>query len=146
MGLLLRLSRDKRSPVAGIYFILASLGKLVFGLGASLAVKGHFASDLTTLVAGCVCIGIGFVCVVLVALGFSAALHQINRAFAIFLKCVSIGGGIIIAVGYASNRLSLFAGLGAHVSHFLDPFELIATLYLLPLYFRVLCFHQTPLT
>ncbi|MBW0465067.1 hypothetical protein O181_004782 [Austropuccinia psidii MF-1] len=102
-------SRDERSYFAPAFFLLACLGKLVFGFGASLTVKGIVEKDTrTTNIGAGLCI-FGFICVLFVAFGFGAAVSRCSRFLGVVLKLISIVGGILIATGYALNQYEVSA-------------------------------------
>lgn len=98
-------SRGKRSLIAAAYFSLSCFGKLIFGLGASLTVKGAVGTDdVKTIAIGAVLCGAGFLCILYVAFGFGAACSAIDKRRGILFKCISISSAVFIAIGYALNQ------------------------------------------
>ncbi|KAH9442901.1 hypothetical protein MJO29_014091 [Puccinia striiformis f. sp. tritici] len=100
----LQASRGKTSLIAPAYFALSCFGKLIFGFGASLTVKGVLAQNSTTTAIGSALCGAGFICIIIVAFGFGAACSKIDRKRGILFKCASISSAIFIGVGYAMNQ------------------------------------------
>ncbi|KAA1132722.1 hypothetical protein PGTUg99_019167 [Puccinia graminis f. sp. tritici] len=100
----LQASKGKRSLVAPAYFGLSCFGKLIFGFGASLTVKGVVAGNHTTTAIGSALCGAGFVCIIIVAFGFGAACSKIDKTRGILFKCCSVSSAIFIAAGYALNQ------------------------------------------
>ncbi|OAV92493.1 hypothetical protein PTTG_12376 [Puccinia triticina 1-1 BBBD Race 1] len=100
----LQASKGKTSLIAPAYFALSCFGKLIFGFGASLAVKGAVGKNDTTVAVGSALCGAGFVCIVIVAFGFGAACSRIDKKRGILFKCCSVSSAIFIAAGYALNQ------------------------------------------
>ncbi|KAA1076361.1 hypothetical protein PGT21_004143 [Puccinia graminis f. sp. tritici] len=100
----LQASKGKRSLIAPAYFGLSCFGKLIFGFGASLTVKGVVAGNDTTTAIGSALCGAGFVCIIIVAFGFGAACSKIDKTRGILFKCCSVSSAIFIAAGYALNQ------------------------------------------
>jgi len=100
----LQASRGKKSLIAPAYFFLSCFGKLIFGFGASLAVKGAVNRDTITTAVGAALCGGGFICIVIVAFGFGAACSKIDKRRGILFKCASVSSAVLIAVGYALNQ------------------------------------------
>ncbi|KNZ52940.1 hypothetical protein VP01_3392g1 [Puccinia sorghi] len=100
----LQASRGKRSLIAPAYFSLSCFGKLIFGFGASLAVKGTVNKDTISVAVGAALCGAGFICIVIVAFGFGAACSKIDKRRGILFKCASVSSAVLIAGGYALNQ------------------------------------------
>lgn len=86
------------------YFLFSCFGKLIFGFGASMAVKGVCGNDTVALGIGLGLGLFGFICILIVAFGFGAACHRIDRFRGILFKCISILAALLIACGYAVNQ------------------------------------------
>lgn len=117
----LKESEGKTSPIAVGYFSLSCFGKLTFGFGASLTVKGSASKHIPIIVAGSVLCVIGFTCILNVALGFGAACAKVDRKRAIILKLISISSSLLIALGYALDEyfISVYPSLlGIRLSFF----------------------------
>jgi hypothetical protein len=104
----LKATEGKTSLVAPAYFLFSCFGKLIFGFGASMAVKGVCTNDTPSIGAGGGLCAFGFICILIVAFGFGAACHRIDKVRGILFKCISILAAILIAVGYAVNRQFFF--------------------------------------
>lgn len=100
----LKASDGKTSYIAPAFFLFSCFGKLIFGFGASLTVKGVCANDVTTIGIGGALCGFGFICILIVALGFGAACSRIDKKRGILFKCISITAALLIAAGYAINQ------------------------------------------
>lgn len=100
----LKATEGKTSLVAPAYFLFSCFGKLIFGFGASMAVKGVCTNDTPSIGAGGGLCAFGFICILIVAFGFGAACHRIDKVRGILFKCISILAAILIAVGYAVNQ------------------------------------------
>ncbi|POV96425.1 hypothetical protein PSHT_15135 [Puccinia striiformis] len=100
----LNATKGKTSLIALGYFLFSCFGKLIFGFGASMAVKGVCANDTATLGVGAGLCAFGFICILIVAFGFGAACHHMDKARGILFKCISILAAVLIATGYAVNQ------------------------------------------
>lgn len=100
----LKETQDKTSFVAPGYFLFSCFGKLIFGFGSSLTVKGVCANDTTTIGIGAGLCTFGFICILIVAFGFGAACSRIDKWRGILFKCISITAALLIAAGYAVNQ------------------------------------------
>jgi len=100
----LKATDGQTSLIPGGYFLFSCFGKLIFGFGASMTVKGVCGSDSTTLGIGAGLCSFGFICILIVAFGFGAACHRITSTRGILFKCISILAALLIASGYAINQ------------------------------------------
>ncbi|KNZ50920.1 hypothetical protein VP01_4175g1 [Puccinia sorghi] len=100
----LKATEGQSSLIPVGYFLFSCFGKLIFGFGASMTVKGVCANDSATLGVGAGLCAFGFICILIVAFGFGAACHRIDSARGILFKCISILAALLIAIGYATNQ------------------------------------------
>jgi len=104
LALMYRKCGSRRSVAPLLFFLAASLGKLILGFGVALAIRGHYASIKSSLIVGIVLAVLGFSAVVAAALGFGAAASRVSRKWGLIFKAFSITGGVLIAIGYALNQ------------------------------------------
>lgn len=97
-------TQGRTSFLALGFFLLSCFGKLIFGFGAALTVKGVSNNSSAVTGAGAGLCGAGFVCILIVAFGFGAACSMIDPQRGIFFKFISISSAILIAGGYALNQ------------------------------------------
>ncbi|KAH9825329.1 hypothetical protein DFH28DRAFT_22758 [Melampsora americana] len=101
MALSYRESQDTRSAVTLVYFSLGCVGKVTFGFGAAMAVKGKIgeSNDNATFITGIVLAVVGLVALVIAALGFGAAITRVHVKMGWTIKALAILAGSLIALG-----------------------------------------------
>ncbi|EGG05809.1 uncharacterized protein MELLADRAFT_87725 [Melampsora larici-populina 98AG31] len=101
MALSYRDSQDKRSAVTFLYFALGCVGKVTFGFGAAMAVKGKIGEtqDDGTFNTGVILASVGAIAVITAALGFGAAITRVHLKIGWTIKSLAILAGTLIAIG-----------------------------------------------